>query len=72
MPLWAARRRRNPRADPVRYGTASEPPRPPVTERAALISHRFSTVRMAGLIAVLDRGLCAELFTLQARAYGGR
>jgi ATP-binding cassette subfamily B protein len=50
-----------------------------------LISHRFSTVRMAGLIAVLDygqltqcgthrelmtaRGLYAELFTLQARAY---
>ncbi len=50
-----------------------------------LISHRFSTVHMAGLIAVLDhgqliqcgthrelmtaRGLYAELFTLQARAY---
>ncbi len=50
-----------------------------------LISHRFSTVRMADLIAVLDhgqltecgthrelmtaRGLYAELFTLQARAY---
>ena len=50
-----------------------------------LISHRFSTVRMAGLIAVIDhgqltecgthrelmtaRGLYAELFTLQARAY---
>ncbi len=50
-----------------------------------LISHRFSTVGMAGLIAVLDhgqltecgthrelmtaRGLYAELFTLQARAY---
>ena len=50
-----------------------------------LISHRFSTVRMAGLIAVLDHGqltecgthrelmtaagLYAELFTLQARAY---
>ena len=50
-----------------------------------LISHRFSTVRMAGLIAVLDhgqltergthrelmtaRGLYAELFTLQSRAY---
>jgi ATP-binding cassette, subfamily B, bacterial len=50
-----------------------------------LISHRFSTVRMANLIAVLDhgqltecgthrelmtaRGLYAELFTLQARAY---
>lgn len=50
-----------------------------------LISHRFSTVRMAGRIAVLDhgrltecgthrelmtaRGLYAELFTLQARAY---
>jgi ATP-binding cassette subfamily B protein len=51
-----------------------------------LISHRFSTVGMAGLIAVLDRGrlsecgthrelmnahgLYAELFALQARAYG--
>jgi ATP-binding cassette subfamily B protein len=51
-----------------------------------LISHRFSTVRMADLIAVLDhgrlaecgthrelmdaRGLYAELFALQARAYG--
>ncbi|GIH19565.1 ABC transporter ATP-binding protein [Rugosimonospora africana] len=51
-----------------------------------LISHRFSTVAMADLIAVLDhgqlteygthhelmtaRGLYAELFTLQARAYG--
>ena len=50
-----------------------------------LISHRFSTVGMADLIAVLDRGqltergthrelmtapgLYAELFTLQARAY---
>jgi ATP-binding cassette subfamily B protein len=50
-----------------------------------LISHRFSTVSMAGLIAVLDhgqltecgthrelmtaRGLYAELFALQARAY---
>jgi ATP-binding cassette subfamily B protein len=50
-----------------------------------LISHRFSTVRMADLIAVLDHGqltecgshrelmtacgLYAELFTLQARAY---
>jgi ATP-binding cassette subfamily B protein len=50
-----------------------------------LISHRFSTVRMADIIAVLDhgqltecgthrelmtaRGLYAELFTLQARAY---
>jgi ATP-binding cassette subfamily B protein len=50
-----------------------------------LISHRFSTLRMADLIAVLDhgqltecgthrelmtaRGLYAELFTLQARAY---
>jgi len=50
-----------------------------------LISHRFSTVGMAGLIAVLDHGqltecgthrelmtasgLYAELFTLQARAY---
>ena len=50
-----------------------------------LISHRFSTVRMADLIAVLDhgqltecgthrelmtaRGLYTELFTLQARAY---
>jgi ATP-binding cassette, subfamily B, bacterial len=50
-----------------------------------LISHRFSTVRMADLIAVLDYGqliecgthrelmtacgLYAELFTLQARAY---
>jgi ATP-binding cassette subfamily B protein len=50
-----------------------------------LISHRFSTVAMAGLIAVLDHGrlaehgthrelmdgggLYAELFTLQARAY---
>jgi ATP-binding cassette subfamily B protein len=50
-----------------------------------LISHRFSTVRMAELIAVLDHGqltecgthrelmtarrLYAELFTLQARAY---
>jgi ATP-binding cassette, subfamily B, bacterial len=50
-----------------------------------LISHHFSTVRMADLIAVLDhgqltecgthrelmtaRGLYAELFTLQARAY---
>jgi ATP-binding cassette, subfamily B, bacterial len=50
-----------------------------------LTSHRFSTVRIAGLIAVLDhgqltergthrelmtaRGLYAELFTLQARAY---
>jgi ATP-binding cassette subfamily B protein len=50
-----------------------------------LISHRFSTVRMAGLIAVLDHGqltecgthrelmtacgLYTELFTLQARAY---
>jgi ATP-binding cassette subfamily B protein len=50
-----------------------------------LISHRFSTVRMADLIAVLDhgqliecgthrelmtaRGLYAELFMLQARAY---
>jgi ATP-binding cassette subfamily B protein len=50
-----------------------------------LISHRFSTVGMAGLIAVLDRGqltefgthhelmtahgLYAELFALQARAY---
>jgi hypothetical protein len=50
-----------------------------------LISHRFSTVRMADLIAVLDhgqltecgthrelmtaRGLYAELFTLKARAY---
>lgn len=50
-----------------------------------LVSHRFSTVRMAGRIAVLDhgqliecgthrelmtaRGLYAELFTLQARAY---
>ena len=51
-----------------------------------LVSHRFSTVRMADRIAVLDRGrlaefgahrdlmaadgLYAELFTLQARAYG--
>jgi ATP-binding cassette subfamily B protein len=51
-----------------------------------LISHRFSTVGMADLIAVLDhgevaecgthrelmnaRGLYSELFTLQARAYG--
>ena len=51
-----------------------------------LISHRFSTVGMADLIAVLDRGqltecgthrelmtargLYAELFTLQARVYG--
>jgi ATP-binding cassette subfamily B protein len=51
-----------------------------------LISHRFSTVRMADLIAVLDHGrltecgthdelvaahgLYAELFALQARAYG--
>jgi len=51
-----------------------------------LISHRFSTVGMADLIAVLDHGqltefgthrelmttpgLYAELFTLQARAYG--
>jgi ATP-binding cassette subfamily B protein len=51
-----------------------------------LISHRFSTVRMADRIAVLDHGrltefgshpelmdaggLYAELFTLQARAYG--
>jgi len=51
-----------------------------------LISHRFSTVVMADLIAVLDHGqltefgthrelmttpsLYAELFTLQARAYG--
>ena len=51
-----------------------------------LISHRFSTVGMADLIVVLDRGqltecgthrelmaahgLYAELFTLQARAYG--
>ena len=50
-----------------------------------LISHRFSTVAMADLIAVIDhgqltecgthrelmtvRGLYAELFTLQARAY---
>jgi ATP-binding cassette, subfamily B, bacterial len=50
-----------------------------------LVSHRFSTVGMADLIAVLDhghltecgthrelmtaRGLYAELFTLQARAY---
>ncbi|WP_157489082.1 hypothetical protein [Pseudofrankia sp. DC12] len=50
-----------------------------------LISHRFSTVGMADLIGVLDRGqltehgthhelmtaagLYAELFTLQARAY---
>jgi ATP-binding cassette subfamily B protein len=50
-----------------------------------LISHRFSTVGMADLVAVLDhgqlteygthrelmtaRGLYAELFTLQARAY---
>ena len=50
-----------------------------------LVSHRFSTVRMADLIVVLDggrvaetgshdelmrrRGLYAELFTLQARAY---
>ena len=50
-----------------------------------LISHRFSTVRMADLIAVLDHGrlaefgthrelmtaggLYAELFALQARAY---
>jgi len=53
-----------------------------------LISHRFSTVGMAGLIAVLDHGqlaeygthrelmtaggLYAELFTLQARAYNYR
>ncbi len=51
-----------------------------------LVSHRFSTVRMADRIAVLDQGrlaeygahrdlmaadgLYAELFTLQARAYG--
>lgn len=51
-----------------------------------LISHRFSTVRMADVIVVLDRGritecgshdslmaaggLYAELFGLQARAYG--
>ena len=50
-----------------------------------LISHRFSTVGMADLIAVLDHGRLteygthrelmvaggryAELFTLQARAY---
>ena len=50
-----------------------------------LVSHRFSTVRMADLIVVIDRGrvvehgshqqlmtsggLYAELFTLQARAY---
>lgn len=51
-----------------------------------LVSHRFSTVRMADRIAVLDQGriaefgshqdlmteagLYAELFALQARAYG--
>jgi ATP-binding cassette subfamily B protein len=59
------------------------------TERAAItlfVSHRFSTVRMADLILVLDRGrlvehgshdalmaadgLYAELFTLQAATYG--
>jgi ABC-type multidrug transport system fused ATPase/permease subunit len=50
-----------------------------------LISHRFSTVRMADLILVLDDGrirergthgelmrlggVCAELYELQARAY---
>jgi ATP-binding cassette subfamily B protein len=50
-----------------------------------LISHRFSTVRMADLIVVLDQGRVtetgdhetllrsggtyAQLFTLQARAY---
>jgi len=51
-----------------------------------LVSHRFSTVRTADLIAVLERGRLvgfgshtallarggkyAELFSLQARAYG--
>jgi ATP-binding cassette subfamily B protein len=50
-----------------------------------VVSHRFSTVRMADLIVVLDRGrvretgshqalmaaggFYAELYTLQARAY---
>lgn len=59
---------------------------PPGEIETVLVSHRFSTVLMADRIAVLDQGrlaefgshrnlmaaggLYAELFALQARAYG--
>ncbi|WP_345483016.1 ABC transporter ATP-binding protein [Actinopolymorpha pittospori] len=67
-----------------RFARASEAARE-VGGVTVLVSHRFSTVRMADLIVVLDKGrivevgdhnqlmaatgLYAELFTLQARAY---
>ena len=68
-----------------RYGSSAEHAGREDGAITVLISHRFSTVRMAGLIAVLDHGqlaeygthhelmtadgLYAELFTLQARTY---
>jgi ATP-binding cassette, subfamily B, bacterial len=69
-----------------RYASAAEQAGREHGGITVLISHRFSTVGMADLIAVLDHGqltefgthrelmttpgLYAELFTLQARAYG--
>lgn len=68
-----------------RYGDAARRARSQTGAVTILVSHRFSTVRAADLIVVVDRGrvveagshrdlmdaggLYAELFTLQARAY---
>ncbi|HEY5272556.1 MAG TPA: ABC transporter ATP-binding protein [Acidimicrobiales bacterium] len=68
-----------------RYGRAARVNAGNSSAVTLLVSHRFSTVRLADLIVVLDRGrvveqgsheellalggLYAELFTLQARAY---
>jgi ATP-binding cassette subfamily B protein len=54
---------------------AAAPPSKEAGTITLLVSHRFSTVRMADLIVYLESGhaaeagRCAELFTLQARAY---
>ncbi len=70
-----------------RYAAASAEVAAATGGITVLVSHRFSTVRMADLIVVLhdgrvvecgdhrqllaNRGLYAELFQLQARGYGG-